>query len=147
MKAKIFVLLLFSLSLLSCDPYILRVAIDSNGFEKSFNFECGKIDVFGNVLADRQVSTFLNFKLNSSIVVNPEKLEIVHKGEKITANVYLKSGLIKEEKTINTDDEVRVMVNRVVRVGDTITVNIDNFILCEDKPLDIGNISLILVQR
>lgn len=149
MKAKIFVLFLFSLSLLSCDPYILKVAIDENGFEKSFNFECGKVDIRGSVLADRQIHTYLNFKLNSSIVINPEKLKITHKGELLTVSVYLENrgGLINEARNIDNESKISIVINCVVQSGDTITVNIDNFILCEDKPLEIGNISLVFVQR
>ncbi|WP_056928538.1 hypothetical protein [Candidatus Symbiothrix dinenymphae] len=149
MKANIFILLLFSLSLLSCDPYILRVTIDSNGFEKSFNFECGKVDVRGSVLADRQIHTYLNFKLNSPIVINPDKLEIIHKGELLTSSVYLENGggLIKDVRNINSDGTISIVINQVVQSGDTITVNIDNFILCNGNPLEIGNISLVFVAR
>ena len=148
MKTKILVLLLFSLTLSSCDPYILRVAIDGDGFEKSFNFEYGKVNVRCSVLADRQISTFLKFKLDFPISVNPEKLEITHRGEILTAEIHLnKMPLVVEIKNINNDDEIRIIVNRVVQVGDTIKINIDNFIVCYGKPLEIGDINLIFVSR
>jgi len=147
MKAKIFVLLLFSLSLLSCDPYILRVAIDDNGFEKSFNFECGEVNLRCSVLADRQVSTLLKFKLNSSVEINPAHLEITHRGEILNSNISLNGTLLEETKNINNDDKVRIIINRVVQSGDTLTVNIDNFIVCNGNPLEIGNISLVFTPR
>jgi len=148
MKANIFILLLLFFFLSSCDPYILRIAVDGEAFEKSFNFECGKVDIVCNVLADRQISVFQKFKLDSPILINPEKLEIVHKGEELTANVYSKNaGLIKDAKTINADDEVRITISRVVQVGDTLKINIDNFIVCKEKPLEIGDVNLVLVRR
>ncbi len=151
MKTKILVLLLFSLtlSLSSCDPYILKVAIDNNGFEKNFNFGCGKVNVRCSVLADRQISTLLNFRLSSPVLINPEKLEIIHKGELLTPKVFLGNGggLMQEARNINNDSKISIVINRAVKAGDTIIVNIDNFILCRDKPLEIGNISLVLVQR
>ncbi|WP_291528453.1 hypothetical protein [Bacteroides sp. UBA939] len=147
MKAKIFILLL-SFSLFSCDPYIFRVAIDGNSFEKSFNFECGKIDISGHVLANSQTSIFLKFNLSSPIMINPENMKAVHKGELLAAEVFLSNvGLMDKAKAINNNDEVRIIIDRVIKSGDTITVNIDDFILCADIPFNIGDVNFIFVHR
>lgn len=147
MKINIFILLFLSFLLLSCDPYILRVAIDSDGFEKTVNFECGKIDISCNVLADRQIHTYLNFKLDSPILINPQKLEVFHKGKLLATSIYLENGggLIKDTKNIDNDGEISIVINRVIQSGDTIRVNIDNFIVCKEEALKIGDINLVLL--
>jgi hypothetical protein len=148
MKTNIFILLLFFLLLSSCDPYWFNIVVDDNGFKKNIDFECGKIDVSGNVLADRQMSAFLRFKLDSPIVINPEKLEMWYRGEKVIYyRIYLNGSHLEGIKTINTDSDIRIIINSIVQSGDTIKINIDNFILCKEQPLGIKNINLIIVRK
>jgi len=146
MKTNIFSLLLFSLLLSSCDPYIYNIVIDNNGFKKEINFECGKVDIWCSVMADRQISIFQKYKLDAPVIINPEKLEITYKGENIKPKVYL-NGIITEPIEINSEIQIRIIIDLIVKDGDILQANIDNFITCKEKPLGIGNINLILVSR
>jgi len=42
---------------------------------------------------------------------------------------------------------VRININQKIQSGDTLKINIDNFILCKEKPLNIGYVNLIFVPR
>ena len=156
MKARFFISsLLFALLLSSCDKYILNIEIDNNGFEKSFDFECGRMNVRGKVYADVQLVIAFQLMLNDSILVVPEELKITHN------NIPLESGMnyaerfrdypIREPRTISNDGTLTISVNSNqharFRAGDTVTINIDNFIICKDNPLGIGEVNLIFVER
>lgn len=148
MKTIIFISLSFSLLLSSCDTYWFNIIVDENGFKKSLNFECGKIDVSGNVLSDRQISTFINFKIDSPIIINPEKINIRYKGEEVDYyDIYLNEVPLKEIRTVNKDSDIRIIISPTVKNGDTVKINIDNFILCKGQSLGIGDINLIVVSR
>jgi hypothetical protein len=144
MRIIVFILLL--LSLLSCDPYILQVSMDE-GFRKEVNFDCGKVDISCSVIADRQISIHQKINLKYSIVLNPEKLRIMYKGDSIKAKIYLNEVPFQEIKQINNDNSIVIVINQKVQSGDTIKINIDNFMVCEKKPLEIGDINLVLVRR
>ena len=145
---NIFFLLLFSLSLSSCDPLIFKVVIDDNGFEKSFNFECGKVNVLCGVLG-HQVHIFLDFELDFPILINPENFKIIHKNSNVKSDIHFKGTILKEETIINAGSQKMGIVigNYRAQVGDTLIINVDNFIICKEKPLKIGDISLIFVHR
>ena len=153
--ALLFILLLLSLSLSSCDPLIFKVVIDDNGFEKSFNFECGKADVSCGVLVDIQLVAGFRLKLDSPILIVPEELKITHNiiplDPSIRFEERFRSFSIREQRIIDNDGELFISVNSNhqsrFRVGDTVTINIDNFIICREKSLEIGDINLILVHR
>ncbi len=147
MKTNTYILLLFSFLLSSCDPHWFNIEIDGNGFQKSFAFECGEIDVSGSTIGE-QIPILLNFKLNNPIVLNPEKFEIKYKGEEIPySRIYLNEVLLKETKSINNNSKVRIVIDLKVQSGDTIKINVNDFILCKEQPLGIGDINLILVRR
>lgn len=147
MKINNLIILLFSLSLLSCDPHTFNVVIDDKGFEKCFNFECAKIDVSGHIIADRQISTFLKFKLNVPVSINSEKLQVTYNGEKVASKIYLNDVILDGVKNINNDSKIRILMNQIIKEGDTLKVNVDEFILCKEKPIDIGNINMVFVRK
>jgi hypothetical protein len=147
MKTNIFIILLFSLSLFSCDPYIFRIAIDDDGFETSLNFECGKIDVSGKIIADRQIFVILRLKLISPILIDPDKIEVMFDKRVVNSNFFLNDNPLKEIKSINNDDRICITINQKVQNGDTLKINIDHFIACKEKSLKIGDINLVIVPR
>jgi len=149
MKTNIFILLLFSLSFSSCDFFYFNVAIDGDGFKKSFDFECGKVEVLCGTLADTQLSIEFNFKLDSPILVNPEKLKISYNNEPIEPEIHLSCSLEKEPRKNCKDKDVgiAIIIRPKMQAGDTIKINVDNFIFCKDKPLEIGDVNLVLVSR
>ena len=147
MKIRIFILLYFFLSFLSCDPYWYNIKIDDNGFETNLNFECGSINVSSKVIADRQFFLILRLKPNYPILINPEKFEVSYEGKAIDSKIFLNDTSLKEIKSIDKDSKVSITINQKVQRGDTLKINIDNFILCEEKPLNIGYINLIFVPR
>ena len=144
MRVTVFILLL--LSFLSCDPYILQVSMDE-GFRKEINFDCGKVGISCSVIADRQVSIHQKIDLKYPILLNPEKLGIMYKGDSIKAKIYLNEVPLQEIKQVNNDNSIVIVINQKVQSGDTIKINIDHFMVCEKKPLEIGDINLVLVRR
>ena len=156
MKARFFISsLLFALLLSSCDKYILNIEIDNNGFEKSFDFECGRMDVRGKVYADIQLVIAFQLTLDSSILIVPEKLEIIHNNVPFEAGIFYEERWrnypITEQRIIDNNGVLTISVNSNqhtrFRAGDTVTINIDNFIICKDNPLGIGKVNLIFVER
>jgi len=146
-KTFFFIILLLSLSLSSCDPLIFKVVIDDDGFEKKFNFECGKANVLCGVLG-HQVHIFLDFELDFPILINPEKFEITHKNSNAKSDVHFKGTILKEETIITGSQKMSIVIgNYRAQVGDTLIINVDNFIVCKEKPLEIGEINLIIVPR
>lgn len=148
MKVNILILLFISISLLSCDPFYFKVAIDDNGFEKSYHFECGNIDVLCDAIGYK-ASIFLNFELDFPILINPKKFEISHKNIPIKTSVRFNDEFI-EYKTIVNKGNQKIIIdieNYKPHVGDTLIINADNFILCNEKPLGIGDIKLVFVNR
>jgi len=153
-KAFFFIILLLSFSLSSCDPIFFRITIDG-GFEKSFNFECGKADVSCGTLADKELAAGFRLKLDSPILIVPEELKITHNNIPLEPSIRFeerfRSFPIREQRIIDNDGALIISVksnhqNRF-RVGDTVTINIDNFIVCKEKPLEIGDINMIFVNR
>jgi hypothetical protein len=148
MKIKFFILFLSFFSLSSCDPYIYNIVIDDNGFEKEINFKCGKIGISCAIIGDRQIYIHQKFKLNYPVFINTEEFKISYKGEPVQANISSDGNIIKDTKEINNETQISIMINHVVvQNGDTLKINIDNFIVCREKPVEIGDINLIFVRR
>jgi len=146
-KTNVFILLFF-LFLSSCDLYFFNIAIDDDGFSKSFSFECGKIDVSGNIMDKSHITVSAAFKLDYPVLIDPEKFEVKYKGEAIKSIIYLNNNSpLQKIESINEDSKVRIVIRQKVQSGDTIKINIDNFIVCKGKPLEIGEINLVIVNR
>jgi hypothetical protein len=145
MKIGVYFFLL--ISLFSCDPHWFNIVVDDNGFERNFNFECGKIDISGSVLADKQISIFNKIKLNTIILINPEKLKITYKNEPIKSDIYINGEVIKNPIEVDGEIQMRILINTIVQNGDILKINIDNFIVCKEKPLEIGDINLIIERH
>ncbi|MCL2026983.1 MAG: hypothetical protein FWG79_00690 [Bacteroidales bacterium] len=152
MKTTFFISLLLVFSLVSCDRSAFRVSLNGGVFEKKFSFDCGSVEISGAVLSNHQTHASLRFNLDNPVLINPEKLEITHKGEILTAIIDLHERgkarqRMQEARMISGNDGIGIEINRIVHAGDTMKINIDNFILCHDKPLEIGDINLIFVVR
>ena len=81
-----------------------------------------------------------------------QELEITHKGETLTATFFLHERgrtrqRLQEARMISGNDGVGIIIDRIVHAGDTMKINIDNLVLCKEKPLEIGDISLVFVAR
>jgi hypothetical protein len=146
-KKNILLSLFLSFLLFSCDLYIFDVIMDGD-FKKNINLECGKFDISCNIIANRQIKIEQKMELNFPVLINPERLKLTYKGHtNNNAKIYLNGALIEKAEEINGYNRMAIVIDGIFQRGDTLKVNIDNFIVCREKPIEIGDINFVFVSR
>lgn len=144
----IFLLSLFTILFVSCDPYVYNVEIDDNGFKKEIVFDCGKVDISAHVLGFSQITIFQKFKPSCPISINPNELTVSYKNQILSTTVSLNGDIMKNTMDVLEESSISIVINLPkINNGDTIKLNVDKFINCRENTLKISDINLIVVSR
>lgn len=143
MKSAYVFLFVLALCFVSCDPPIFQVPIDGT-YKKEIGFECGKIDMECNTIGGISFNIQQIYHITSSVNISPKSLSVRYKDKDIKYTVYLNGTAIKELQNVLNDNIVVINFAEKVCKNDTITINLDNFLYCKEKPINAGNIHFVV---
>jgi hypothetical protein len=142
MKSVYIFLAVLALCFISCDPPIFQVPIDGT-YKKEIGFECGKIDMECNTIGGISFNIKQVYHIINSINISPKSLSIKHKDKDIKYTIYLNGIAVNKLQNVLNDDIVVISFAEKVSNNDTITINLDNFLYCNEKPINAGDIYFV----
>jgi hypothetical protein len=143
MKSAYIYLTVLSLCVLSCDPPIYQVPIEGT-YKKEIGFECGTIDMECNTIGGINFTIKQVYHTTNAVKISPQSLSVKHKDKVVKYTTYLNGNVVKELQNVLNGDIVVVNFIEKVSKNDTVTVNLDNFLHCNEKPINAGNIHFVI---
>ncbi len=83
--------------------------------------------------------------VEGSVILDPKKLSLKYKNEYLKSEIYLNGARVREIQRLTNGDVVAIsFVKRLLR-NDTIQLDLNEFLHCRNKPINVGNIHLVLL--
>jgi len=143
MKVKLFVLVLMSI-FMSCDSF-RHLSVEQGGLRKEIHVDCGRAYVSAFLSHLSRLEVTCGIKANTMVTLNPNGLKLLYNNHFLPNAVYYNWKEITQPIVVSEESEIKI-VSQFFRfeVGDTIRVDMTEFITCDGTANSENKINLII---